>query len=243
MLLVVDVGNTQTHFGIVPGRGARRALALRHGARVDGRPARRGAAQPARAARRRARRPVGLDRLLDRPAARARVALDGRAVSRPPYARRRSGTEDRHADPDRQSPRARRRPARQRGRRPRAPRRALHQRGLRDGRELRRRLRRRGVPRRGDRAGRRDLARRPDRARRQAPARRPGSAAIGHRQGHRGRDPRGHRVRLRRPGRRHRHPDPRRSSDATHPRSRPAGSPRPSSRPRRPSTKSTSCSR
>ena len=90
MLLVVDVGNTQTHFGTFRGRRARRALALRHRARVDRRRARRGAAQPARAARRRARRPRRLDRLLDGAAAASPSGRDGRALPRPPHARRRA---------------------------------------------------------------------------------------------------------------------------------------------------------
>ena len=102
MLLVVDVGNTQTHFGTFRERRARRALALRDGARLDGRRARRRAAQPARAARGDVRRPAGVDRLQHRAAARAGVGLDGRALPRARDARRRAGTEDRDADPHRQ---------------------------------------------------------------------------------------------------------------------------------------------
>ena len=52
------------------------------------------------------------------------------------------------------------------------------------------------------------------------------AAALGDRQGHRRRDPLGHRLRLRRPGRRHHHADPRRSWARTRRRSRPAASPR-----------------
>ena len=65
MLLVVDVGNTQTHFGAFRGEELRRALALCDRAPVDRRRARRGAAQPAGAARLRLRRPRRVDRLLD----------------------------------------------------------------------------------------------------------------------------------------------------------------------------------
>ena len=123
VLLVVDVGNTQTHFGTFAGDRARRALALRDDPDLDRRRARRRAAQPARAARAGLRRPRRVDRLLDRPAARARVARDGRALPRPRDARRRAGAEDRDGDPLRQPARDRRRPARQRGRDPRALRR------------------------------------------------------------------------------------------------------------------------
>ena len=68
-------------------------------------------------------RPRRLDRLLDRPPARARVDGDGAPLSRPRDARRRPRHEDRHGDPLRQPARDRRRPARQRGRHPRALRR------------------------------------------------------------------------------------------------------------------------
>ena len=44
MLLVVDVGNTQTHLGVYDGEELVARLALRDGARVDRRRARRGAA-------------------------------------------------------------------------------------------------------------------------------------------------------------------------------------------------------
>ena len=91
MLLVVDVGNTQTHFGTFRRRRAGRALALRDRARVDRRRARRRAAQPARAARPALRRPRRVDRLLDRPAAAPRVDRDGRALPRPRDAGRRPG--------------------------------------------------------------------------------------------------------------------------------------------------------
>ena len=68
VLLVVDVGNTQTHFGTCGGRPARRALAVRDRAHVDRRRDRRRAAQPARAARPGLRRPRRVDHLQHRPA-------------------------------------------------------------------------------------------------------------------------------------------------------------------------------
>ena len=66
----------------------------------------------------------GVDRLLDRAAARARVDGDGQPLPGPRDARRRPGHEDGHGDPLRQPARDRRRPARQRRRDPRALRRA-----------------------------------------------------------------------------------------------------------------------
>ena len=107
-------------------RRADRALALRHRARVDGRRARRRAAQPARAARADVRRHRRLDRLLHRAAAAAGVDGDGAALPRARDAAGRAGAEDRHADPLRQPARDRPRPARQRRRRlrPRRRRRA-----------------------------------------------------------------------------------------------------------------------
>ncbi len=122
--------------------------------------------------------------------------------------------------------------------------RPLHQRGLRDRRQLRRRLGRGRVPRRRDRARRRDLARRAHRARREA-ARGSTSAAPRSAIGKGTVDAirSGDRVRLRGAGRRHHHADPRGAGRRTRRRSRPAASRAPSSRRRPRSTRSTTCSR
>ena len=74
--------------------------------------------------------------------------------------------------------------------------------------------------------GRRDLARRAHLARRQAAAHRPRRAALGDRQGHGRRDPLRHRLRLRRAGRRHHRAASATSSARRRRRSRPAAWPR-----------------
>ena len=120
MLLVVDVGNTQTHFGTFDGdelvehwrfATVRESTADELGAALR---------EPARAARPGLRRPRRLDRLLDGPAARRPSGRRWRALPRPRDARRRPGHADGHADPLRQPARDRRRPPRQRRRRLRA---------------------------------------------------------------------------------------------------------------------------
>ena len=92
MLLVVDVGNTQTHFGTFRRRRARRALALRDRARVDRRRARRGAratcSSCAASASATSTRSIVSSTV---PAARRRVAAMARALPRPRDARRRPG--------------------------------------------------------------------------------------------------------------------------------------------------------
>ncbi|CAA9487032.1 MAG: Pantothenate kinase type III, CoaX-like, partial [uncultured Solirubrobacteraceae bacterium] len=188
----------------VPRRRARRALALCHRRALHGGRARGRAAQPPRAARHRPRRPDGLDHLEHRAAARARVARDGPAVPDPPHVR--GGPRDPHGDahPHRQPARARGRPPRQRGGRLRPHRRPRHLRRLRDGRELRRRLGRRGVPGRRHRARGRGLPRRAHHPRREAAEDRPRPAAQRDRQEHGGRHPLRGDLRLRRAGRRHR---------------------------------------
>ena len=123
MLLVVDVGNTQTHFGTF-----RRGRLVEHWRFAT---VRESTADELGAALRNLLelRGVGLadldalDRLLDGPAARARVGARWPPLPRPRDAGRRPRHEDRDADPHRQPARARRRPARQRGRRVRAGRR------------------------------------------------------------------------------------------------------------------------
>src|SRR3954466_1068799 len=115
MLLVVDVGNTQTHFGtwrdgeLVEhwrfatvrestadelGAALRSLLELRGGAPA-GAPAGRGASA---AAGRPPRGPERVDRVLDGAAARAGVGDDGRALPQPRHARRRARDQDRHGD-------------------------------------------------------------------------------------------------------------------------------------------------
>ena len=172
---------------------------------VDRRRARRGAAQPARAARDRPRRPRRLDRLLDRAPARARVGGDGRALPRPPDARRRPRDEDR-ACRSATTTRARSAPTGSSTRsRPTIASGApcivvdfgtavTYDAGLGRGR----------VPRRHHLPGHRDLAGGADLARGRAAEDRPRAAALADRQDDRRRDPLGRRLRLRRPGRRHR---------------------------------------
>ena len=102
MLLAVDVGNTQTHFGAYKGAEliehwrfatVRTSTADELGARLR-------ALLELR--RPRVRRPRRVDRLLDGAAARARVGRDGGALPRPRDARRRARRQDRPRDPVRQ---------------------------------------------------------------------------------------------------------------------------------------------
>ena len=209
MLLVVDVGNTQTHFGAFPRGRARRTLALRDGAQLDRRPARRRAAQPARAARRDVRGPACLDRLQHRPAARAGVALDGRALSAPRHARGRArpqtGMPIRIDNPVSSAP-----TARQRRRRARAARWPLvsvdfgtalnYDVVSADGEYIG------GVIAPGVEISIDALTSRGAKL-----PRRPRQAARGDRQGHRRGDPLGDHLRLRGAGRRHGHAHPRRA--------------------------------
>ena len=224
-------------------RGARLRLALRDGARLDRRRARRRAARAARAARPRLRRPRRLHPLLHRPAAAAGVDRDGEPLPRPRHARRRAGRANRDADPDGQPARARRRPAAN----------AVAAHAALGGPcvvvdfgtaitydvvSARRR-----VPRRHHRAGRGDLARGAHHPRGRDPQDRPHRAAHADRQVDRRRDPLGRRLRLRRPGRRHRHAPARRARRGNARRSPPAASPRPSSPSARRSRTSIRCSR
>ena len=138
MLLAIDVGNTQTVFGLFDGER------LTEQFRVGTDPAHTGdeLAVLLRAF-------VDLDVARgDRPllvgaAARARVRGVRRALGRRRPARARAGRVDRRADPLRRPARGRARPDRERGRRARAPRRAGDRRRLRHLDELRRRLGRR----------------------------------------------------------------------------------------------------
>ena len=126
MLLVVDVGNTQTHFGTF--RGDELVEHWRFATVRDSTADELGAALRNLLEL----RGVGFDDLAASiisstvPQLEPEWMLDGRALPRPRHARRRPGAEDRDGDPHRQPARARRRPARQRRRRARAPRRALH---------------------------------------------------------------------------------------------------------------------
>ena len=156
-----------------------------------------------------------LDRLLDRaPAVRA-VDSDGRALPRPRDARGRPDDPHRDADPDRQPPRGRCRPARERGRGVRPGPRHVRRRRLRHRDHLRRRVGRRRVPRRDHQPRRRDLDRRALRARGEAAQGRARRAAIADRQVDGRRDPKRDRVRLRRPGRGDRPPAARRAGATT----------------------------
>ena len=245
MLLVVDVGNTQTHFGTCQGdelvehwrfATVRESTADELGAR---------AAQPARAARRR-RSPTSTPR-----SSRRRSRSSGpsgrrwRALPRPRDARRRARHPDRHGDPLRQPARDRRRPPGQRRRR--ATRRSAAPcvvRRLRHGDHLR--------PGLGARASTSAASSRPgveismealtERAA-ALPRDRHRPAALADRQVDGRRDPPRHRLRLRRPGRRDRRAACAASSARRPRRSRPAAWPATSSRSRRRSTRSTTCSR
>ena len=89
MLLAVDVGNTQTVFGLYDGDRARRALAHRDRGAADGRRARRAARRLPRL--RRARRHLSL---VDRAAADPRVRARRRALGEGAAARDRAGRQD-----------------------------------------------------------------------------------------------------------------------------------------------------
>ena len=198
MLLVVDVGNTQTHFGAFRGEEL-----LEHWRFAT---VRQSTADELGAALRNLLELRGLGfEDLDASIVSSTVpqlepewTAMASALPRPRDARRRPGHEDRHGDPLRQPARDRRRPARQRGRHPRALRRPCRVRGLRHRDHLRRGLARRRVPRRGADDRHRDLARSALRARCAAAQGRPRAAPQRDRQEHDRRDPLGRRVRLRR---------------------------------------------
>ena len=218
MLLVVDVGNTQTHFGVFADGSSDgdRALALRDRARID----------PGRA-RRRAREPAG--------AARAGVRGHRHARSSPRPCRscpssgprwRGATSATRCSSSDRRS-RPGCRSATDNPREVGADRlvnavaayERVHDtcvdRRLRDRDHLRRRLGDGRIPRRDHHAGRRDLDRRALRARREAAQGRARGAAVADRQVDGRSDPQRDRVRFRRPGRRDRAPAPRRARRPT----------------------------
>ena len=182
-------------------RPADGGLARRHGAHADGRRARRAARRHARPRRRRRHLPR-----LDRADADSRVG-----APRPPLGggadpRRRPRRQDRHPDSLRRPTRGRPRPHRQLGRRQGALRRPRDRRRLRHLDELRRRLPGGRLRRRRARAGHRDVdggALRPRRPARQGRLRR---AAERDREDDGRRPPVRRRLRLRRPGRRHRRP-------------------------------------
>ncbi|CAK7288363.1 Pantothenate kinase type III, CoaX-like [Streptomyces misionensis JCM 4497] len=159
--------------------------------------ARRGAGRRHRRHRDLRHRPVGPAR-----AARGHPALLRRRPGRPG----RTGRQDGCADPHRQPQGGRRRPHHQLGRGGRAVRRPGDRRRLRHGDHVRRGLRARGVRRRGDRARHRDLRGGPGRQGRPAPQDRGGPPAQRDRQEHGRGHAGGHRLRLRRPGRRRRRP-------------------------------------
>ena len=153
VLLVVDVGNTQTHFG-----GVREGEVVEHWRFATDRSS---TSDELGAALRNllALRGLGFD---DIDASALSSTVPELAPEWVEMARRYLGHEmlvvgpgrqDRHADPHRQPARARRRPARQRGRRVGALRRRLHRRRLRHRDHLRRRLGRGRVPRRDHLAG------------------------------------------------------------------------------------------
>ena len=140
VLLVVDVGNTQTHFGAVRDGAIveqwrlttdrsstpdELAATLRSDARAAG-PGLRG--------------PRRLGALLDRAEARARVGAGDAPLPGARVADRRARRAHRHADPPREPARARPRPPRQRGRGVDAPAGSVHRRGLRHRDHLRRGL-------------------------------------------------------------------------------------------------------
>ena len=120
MLLVVDVGNTQTHFGVFhDGEDVLdRALAVCD--RAGSRPAT-SSARRCRTCWRCAacRSPTSTARSCPRrcPQLSEQWTAMAESLPRPRDARRRPADPDRDADPDRQPARGRRRPARQRGRR------------------------------------------------------------------------------------------------------------------------------
>ena len=221
MLLAIDVGNTQTVFGLFDGdrlteqfrvgtdrshTGDELAVMLRAFVDLE------------RARRDRALR-VGAD-------ARPRVRGVRRALGRDRAARARAGRVDGRADPLRRPARGRPGPDRERRRRARAPRRAGGRRRLRHVDELRRRQRGGRVRGRRARAGHRDLDGRAVRARRAAAEGAVHRARARDQPDDDGRAPVGPRLRLRRPGRRDRR---RASSPSSAPRarrsSRPAASP------------------
>ena len=109
----------------------------------DGRPARHRAGRAAGSSRAPAGGRARRDGVLGRAHPRARVRADDGALPLRPRLAGRPRDQERHADPDRPSAGAGRRPAGQRHRGLRARRRRLHRRGLRHGDQLRRRLGRR----------------------------------------------------------------------------------------------------
>ena len=214
MLLAVDVGNTQTVLGLYDGERARRALARGDRGRAHRRRDRRARRPPARAARPglRGRRRRRLSSTVP-PLVRAYEELADRYAHAPLLVvgpGTKTGIpilfdDPREVGPDRivNAVAA-----------PRALRRALHRRRLRHLDELRRGLGGRGVRRRRDRARDRDLHGRALRAGGAPRQGRPRRAGHGDRQDDGGRAPGRARLRLRRPGGRHRRADARTSSAA-----------------------------
>ena len=206
MLLAVDVGNTQTVFGLYEATGSATAGGSRP-RRTGQRTSSRSRSSPTSST---SGRSTGsavsstVPRLVDGVRARRRALGESRDAGHRP---RRS---HRDRDPVRRPARGRPRPGRQRGRRARscygAP---GDRRRLRHVDELRRRVCGRGVRRRGPRAGDRGLDGRALRTRGPAGEGRLRRAAAGDRQRRPRRAAVGARLRLRRPGRRHRRRDPR----------------------------------
>ena len=242
MLLVVDVGNTQTHLGVYDGTElvhdwrfatVRESTADELGAALTALLALRGFGF------------ADIDASIvsrHRPLAAPAVDGDGPALPRPRDAAGRPGAADRDADPLRQPARDRPGPARQRRRRLRARRRGVRDRGLRHGGHARRRERGRGVPRRRDLPGPGDLDGGAVRARGRAAGDRPHAAARADRQVDGRRDPRRRALRLRGHVRRDHRPPARRArrlQDAGHRRPGRARSSRTAGR----STSPTTCSR
>ena len=205
MLLVVDVGNTQTHIGLISAEDVAeewRIATVRHrtsdeiAGLLQGFFSLHGTAV-ARGGRRSRHR-------LGRPAPHAAVGRDVRPASRPRSVRRRPGRPHRHAHSHEGSRRGGRRPHRQRGGRLREVRRPLYRRGLRHGDDVRRGLHGRGLSGRRDRSRHRGVPGGTHHARRSAHQGRADRARARHRQVHDRGPPVGRGVRLRRRDRGHR---------------------------------------
>ena len=243
MLLAIDVGNTQTQAGVYSGEELLHEWRLAPSAR---RPPTSSPPTTTRSCACAAAASASSTRWWWRPSCPTLSAAYALAVAQVPAPRGpgdRPGRPHRRAAGHRQPARAGRRPHRQRGRRLPPPRRPVHRRGLRHRHDVRRRLRRRRVPGRRHRPGHRDVPRRPHQPGRPPGEGRPGRPGPRDRQVDHREHAVGHRLRDGRDGRRRVRAHEGRARARTPSSSPPAASRRWCSRTRSRSTRSTRCSR